>query len=313
MPDMPTKAAKVLGAHGTSEHKPRRIKPRPIKSAQVLKTPIKMTSTVGMTLPAQVYGNSYTKTHRSAPTRGNHTNGRRSQGEDKTPPHDQTTANTSFESTSPPTPPAKDTPPDFRLPSGPPSPLRRAPSHDDLRESYGVVTDRGAQLQLPFPMFALSPSPPKTAIHGTGGESPSKFRPYTADEYTKLIGGEAIGWRFADGEEDSEVKEGNFSAPLVKGSPGLLQFPLSSRSDDDHYSERLNRRLSPLPPRFYSPSNHSVQLFKDGESPSRNVSGERTFPITQSRQEWVRAYDLPRLPSLRFLNLYDFAICLPQH
>ena len=142
-------------------------------------------------------------------------------------------------------------------------------------------------MQLSFPIFALSPSPPKTATQGTGGESPAKFNPFTAEEYTKLIVGEALGWRFAEDEENSEVKEGNFSAPLAsaKDGHGLLQLPLSSRSDENHYNERLSRRLSPLPPRFYSPSDRSVQLFKDGESPSQNVSGERSFPITQSRQD----------------------------
>ena len=283
-PDMPIKAAKVLGANGKSAFQPRRIQPRPIKSARVLKTPTKMSrsGTVGKASPAKAH-ESYSKTHHSAPTRGNRTPGRRSPGEENTPPHQQTrtTANSSFESMPPPTPPAKDTPPEFRLPAGPSSPLRRAPSYDDLRESYGAVPDRGTQVQLPFPIFALSPSPPKTALQGTGGESPSKFNPFTAEEYTKLIGGEALGWRFADDEMDSEVKEGNFSAPLiVKDSHGLLQPPLSSRSDEDRYNECLSRRLSPLPPRFYSPSNRSVQLFKDGESPSQNVSGERSFPVT---------------------------------
>lgn len=314
----------MLGAHGISEHKPRRIQPRPIKSAQVLKTPTKMSrsGTVGKALPAKVYGSNNSKSHHSAPTRGSHTPRRRSPGKENTPPHEQTqtqtTANSCFESMPPPTPPAKDTPPEFRLPVGPPSPLRRAPSHDDLRESYGAAPGRGTQVQLPFPMFALSLSPPKTAIHGTGGESPSKFLPFSAEDYTKLIEGEALGWRFADDEGYSEVKEGNFSAPLVhvKDSHGMLQLPLSSRSDDDHYNERLSRRLSPLPPRFYSPSNRSVRLFKDGESPSQNVSGKCSFPITQRGQLWVRASqiphpcDLPDLPSLRFSNLRTFPLFL---
>ncbi|KAF3033996.1 hypothetical protein E8E12_005855 [Didymella heteroderae] len=290
-PAMPIKAAQVLGAHATLAHKPRRIQPRPIKSAQIMKSPTKMSrsGTVGKASPPKVYGRDYSKTHHSAPSRGNFTSGRRSPGKENTSPHERTTANLSFESMPPPTPPAKDTPPDFRLPAGPSSPLRRAPSHDDLRESYGVVPDRGTQVQLPFPMFALSPSPPKTAIQGTGGESPSKFRPYTAAEYTKLIGDEALGWRFADDKVGSEVKEGNFSAPLVKDSHGLLQLPLSSYSDDDHYNERLSRRLSPLPPRFYSPSNRSVQLFKDGESSSRNTDTTRML-FAQSKPEHSRVH-----------------------
>ncbi|KAF1927349.1 uncharacterized protein M421DRAFT_6137 [Didymella exigua CBS 183.55] len=269
-PAMPTKAAQVLGVHATPAHKPRRIQPRPIKSAQVVKTPTKISrsGTVGKLLPAN------TRINRSTPARGNRTTGRRSSEKDNTPLHGQT-ASSSFESMPPPTPPAKDTPPDFRLPTKPSSPLRRAPSHDDLRESYGTIPDRGTQVQLPFPMFALTPSPPKTATQGNGGMSPSKFRPYTAEDYTKLIEGEALQWRYPDEEVDSEVKEGNFSAPLAKESHELLQLPLSSRSDDNHYNDRLGRRLSPLPPRFYSPCDRSVQLFNDGESPSRNTDTSR--------------------------------------
>ncbi|KAF3033458.1 hypothetical protein E8E11_002000 [Didymella keratinophila] len=278
-PVMPTKAAKVLGADGTSVHQPRHIQPRPIKAARALKTPTKMSrsGTVGKASPAKAYDSSYSKTNYSASTRGNRTTRCRSPGKENTPPHQQTqtTANSSFGSMPPPTPPAKDTPPEFHLPAGPPSPLRRAPSHNDLRESFGAAPDKGTQVQLPFPMFALSPSPPKTAIQGTGGQSPSKFCPFNAEDYTKLIGGEALGWRFTDDEVDSEVKEGNVSAPLVKHSYGSLQLPLSSRSDEDHYNQRLSRRLSPLPPRFYSPSNRSVQLFKDGESPSQNTDTTR--------------------------------------
>lgn len=304
MPAMPAKAAQVLGA--TPSRKPRRIQPRPIRSAQVLKTPTKIArSETGKSLPAKVYGNNYARTHHSNAARGNRTTGRRSPGKENTPPHGQTTANSSFESMPPPTPPAKDTPPEFRLPANPPSPLRRAPSHDDLRESYGVMPDRGTQSQLPFPMFALSPLPPKTAIQGNGGMSPTKFRPYTAEDYTKLIEGEAPQWPYPDEDVVSEVKKGNYSAPLAKDSHELLQLPQSSHSDDNHYNERLDRRLSPLPPRFYSPSDRSVQLFKDGESPSQNVSDKRSFPITHNRQELVRAWllphpcDLPNPPSLR--------------
>jgi hypothetical protein len=309
---MPTKAAQVLGAHATPAHKPRRIQPRPIKSAQTLKTPTKISrsSTVGKSSPAKAYGSNHTKTHHSTSTCGNRTTGHRSRGKENTTPHGATIMNSSFESMPPPTPPAKDTPPDTRLPANPPSPLRRAPSYDDLRESYGAMPGRGTQVQLPFPMFALSPSPPKAAVQGTGGESPNKFLPFTAEEYSKLIDGEALHWRFADDEVRSEVREGNFSAPLAKGGYELLHPSLSSRSDDNHYNERLGRRLSPLPPRFYSPSNRSVQLFKDGESPSQNVGGKRSFPITHNRQEWVRAWplihpcDLVNLPSLRLQTLH---------
>ncbi|KAJ4369405.1 hypothetical protein N0V86_009237 [Didymella sp. IMI 355093] len=294
-PAMPTKAAQVLGAHATPahkpRHKPRRIQPRPIKSAQALRTPtrISRSSTVGESSPAKAYGSNRTKTYHGASTRGNRIIRHHPQGKENTTLHGTTTANSSFESMPPPTPPAKDTPPETRLPANPPSPLRRAPSYDDLRESYGTMPDRVTQVQLPFPMFALSPPPPKAAVQGTGGESPTKFRPFTAEEYSKLIDGEVLHWRFSDNEVRSEVGEGKFSAPLAKDGYELLHLPMSSRSDDNHCNGRLGRRLSPLPPRFYSPSNRSVQLFKDGESPSQNVGGKRSFPITHNQQEWIRA------------------------
>ncbi|KAF2629375.1 hypothetical protein BU25DRAFT_457045 [Macroventuria anomochaeta] len=274
-PAMPSKAAQVLGT--TPARKPRRIEPRPIRSARVLKTPTKVPrSDTANSLPAKVYGQTNPATsHYSTSTRRNRTPGRRSPGKENTSPQEQATANSSFDSMPPPTPPAKDTPPELRLPVNPPSPLRRAPSHEDLRESYGDLPDRGMQVQLQFPMFALSPSPPKTAIHSNSGVSPTKFRPYTAEDYTKLIEGEALQWPYPEEDGVGEVKGSNHSAPLVTEGQELLQLPLSSRSDDNHYNDRLGRRLSPLPPRFYSPSDRSVQLFRDGESPSHNTDTSR--------------------------------------
>lgn len=278
---MPTKAAQVLGT--TPSRKPRRIAPRPIKSARALKTPTKVPRTdTARSLPGKAYNeNNATRTHQSGPSRPNRTTGRRSPGKENLQPQGQAVANTSFESMPPPTPPAKDTPPESRLLVNPSSPLRRAPSHEDLRESYGGLPDRGTQVQLQFPMFALSPSPLKTAIHGNGGASPTKFRPYTAEDYTKLIEGEVLQWPYPEEDGVFGAKERGRSAPLATGDSDLLQLPHADRwSEDNHYNERLGRRLSPLPPRFYSPSDRSVQLFKDGESPSQNVSEIRPFLLS---------------------------------
>ena len=285
-PVMPTKAAQVLGT--TPSRKPRRIAPRPIKSARVLKTPTKVPRTdTARSLPGKTYDeNNTTRAQQSVSSRPNRTTGRRSPEKENLQPQGQAAANTSFESMPPPTPPAKDTPPESRLLVNPPSPLRRAPSHEDLRESYGGLPDRGTQVQLQFPMFALSPSPLKTAIHGNGGTSPTKFRPYTAEDYTKLIEGEALQWPYPDEGGVFGVKERGRSAPLATEDSDLLQLPHADRwSEDNHYNERLGRRLSPLPPRFYSPSDRSVQLFKDGESPSQNVSEIRPFLLSR----WARA------------------------
>ena len=305
-PDIPSKAAQVLGT--TPSRKPRRIQPRPIKSARALKTPTKVPrSDTAKSLSGKVYGTNSTRTPYSRSAHGNHTTRRRSLGKENTPPQGQTAANFPFDSMPPPTPPAKDTPPGFRLSVNPPSPLRRAPSHEDLRESYGGLPNRGTQVQLHFPLFALSPSPPKTAIYGNGGRSPTKPHLYTAEDYTKLIEGEALQWPYPDEHGTRETKNGGHSAPLTHESQELLQLPQSSRSDDEHYNKRLGRRLSPLLPRFYSPSDRSVQLFKDGESPSQNVSDSCLFlpPLRLPKRVSLctlrlpHSSDLPESPSLR--------------
>jgi hypothetical protein len=305
-PDIPSKAAQVLGT--TPSRKPQRIQPRPIKPARALKTPTKVPiSDTAKSLPAKVYGTNSTRTPYNRSAHGNHTSRRRSLGKENTPPQGQATANFPFDSMPPPTPPAKDTPPEFRPPVNPPSPLRRAPSHEGLRESYGSLPNRGTQVQLDFPLFALSLSPPKTAIHSNGGRSPTKFRPCTAEEYTKFIEGEALQMSYPDEDGIYEAKNGGHSAPLAHESQELLQLPQSSRSDDNHYNERLGRRLSPLPPRFYSPSDRSVQLFKDGESPSQNVSDTCSFlpPLRLPRRVGMctlllpYSSDLPESPSPR--------------
>lgn len=280
---MPSKAAQVLGTTPSRKPRrfePRRFEPRPIKSASVLKTPTKV-SRLGTvkSLPVKVYNQQDSARHHcGSSTYRNPTTERRSPGKENTQPQGQAAASSSFESMPPPTPPAKDTPPEFRPPVNPPSPLRRAPSHEDLRESYGSLTDRDMQVELQFPMFTLSPSPLKTAIHGHSGGSPTKFRPYTAEDYTRLIEGDTLQWPHPEEDGAGVVKDGDRSAPMVAEGRGLLPLPLSSRSDDNHYNERLGRRLSPLPPRFYSPSDRSAQLFKDGESPSQNVSDRSSCP-----------------------------------
>ncbi|KAF9691498.1 hypothetical protein EKO04_010276 [Ascochyta lentis] len=275
-PSMPSKAAQVLGTAPSG--KPRRIESRPIKSARVSKTPTKASRLdTATSLPTKVYAQTTSARIRyGGPTRRDRTIGRKSTGKENMQLQGQAAANSSFESMPPPTPPAKDTPPELRPPVNPPSPLRRAPSYEDLRRSYGDLTDRGMQVQLQFPMFALSPSSPKTAIHGNIGMSPTKFRPYTAEDYTRLIEGEALQWPYTEEDAADEVKEGGHSAPLATEGRDLLPHPHLDRwSDDNHYNERLSRRLSPLPPRFYSPSNRSIQIFKDGESPSQNTDTSR--------------------------------------
>ncbi|KAF1942282.1 hypothetical protein EJ02DRAFT_502973 [Clathrospora elynae] len=226
-PSMPLKAAQVLG---TAARQPHVIAVRPIKPARPYYTPTKVSrSETAKSLPAKVVSpDTYSRRRRSGSMRRNRPAGRRSSGRgsnkssdaENSPPVPQN--NASFESA--PTPPAKDTPPPDQRAE---SPLRRAFPAQDLRGNYEA--DVGKSTQLRFPDFALSPSPSTSILPGNGGASPTKFRPYTAKDYTKLV-------------EDNN---------------------------------RSSHHLSPLHPRFYSPSNRSFHAFADGETPSKNSDTSR--------------------------------------
>jgi hypothetical protein len=170
------------------------------------------------------------------------------------------------------------------LVANPPSPLRRAPVSHNLRESYGDVTDKSLQVQLP--KFALSPSPQKTVV---GAESPTKHLPYTVEDYTRLIQGDPMQWPYPEKNEPSNFSEqnGNHSMPLDLEGQDHLKFPRPDRwSEDDVYNAGGNCSSNLLPPRFYSPSNRSVRLFKEGESPSTNVSARAPAFLTCRFQNW---------------------------
>ncbi|KAL6704214.1 hypothetical protein ACN47E_008471 [Coniothyrium glycines] len=244
---MPSKAAQVLGTSARRRHV---VQPRPIKSAQSTGTPTKIRrSGTAKSLPPKVVDSEdYSRRHHR---RGST---QRQRDAENTPPVPQ--VNCSFETTVPPTPPAKDTPPESRSMHAPSSPLRRAAPAQDLRESYDTYLDKGMKLR--FPAFALSPSPScMNNEQRAGGTSPTKFRPYTAEDYSKLI-------------EDCEypLSPSKSIEALQLAVPELWKA-LS------HEGKRTSRFLSPLPPRFYSPSNRSVRLFAEGESPSKNSDTSR--------------------------------------
>ncbi|KAH7374391.1 hypothetical protein BKA66DRAFT_534274 [Pyrenochaeta sp. MPI-SDFR-AT-0127] len=270
VPAMPSKAAQVLG---TSERIPHRVVLRPIKPAVPLVSPKKVPhSDTSKSLPGKLVDPPYhARHHRSGSFRRNRA-GRRSPGRDtklsskaenKAP---FSKVNTLNESVSPPTPPAKDTPPNYRPTVLPPSPLRRAPPSEDLRESYGAHVDNGTALQLPE--FALSPSLSQTTIPDHGETSPKKFRAYTAEEYTKLIEGEALEWPYPETDDSSG---GSQVASSVVGIGEALQLPRpDGRSNQALDSNRNSPHISFLQPRFYSPSNRSAHSFAEGETPSKN-------------------------------------------
>jgi hypothetical protein len=323
-PPMPSKAAQVLGQEPRN---PTKVVVRPIKPAGPIKTPTKAPrSDTSKSLPAKLLSQStYTRSHHSSAARRNRASSRKSpprgskQSSDAEDAPLTSNVNASFESTAPPTPPAKDTPPECKATSRAASPLRRAaPGSDRLRENYQADVDNGEMLK--FPVFALSPSPTKDHNAENTGKSPTKHLPCTAEEYHKLIAGEPLPWAFSpqgDSSRSRKVSPLRFS-PLGGNLAGPLDMPAKRWSEEDYYeqygepqdshsaplegenrvslqlppqerrsedyvqSNRDSRHYSPLRPRFYSPSDRSVQLFADGETPSKNVSARSFLPFHTS-------------------------------
>jgi hypothetical protein len=176
----------------------------------------------------------------------------------------------------PPTPPQKDTPPDDKEKIGlahihPAFRFTTIDEEDHVPRELFV--DGGMMVQLPYLVTTANPIPSE------GGESPSKFRPYGAEDYAKLIETERIASaRALFDYESSSVEGGNHSAPLNSGTQALEVLEKEQWSADNHArhanrpSHSLSGRLRELPPAFYSPSSYSHSLFDEGGRPSQNVS-----------------------------------------
>jgi len=309
---MPPKAAQVLGQETRT---PSKLSLRPGKPAAPHETPTKASrSDTLKSLPVKLSDqDKYARSHHTGSTRRHREASRRSPPRiNKLPatvfnPFQAT--ETSQASAPPPTPPAKDTPPDVRQPV-PASPLRRTAQLDGLREIYKAEVGV-ASGPVRFPAFALSPSPTKFFEPGFAGKSPSKHIPATAEDYQKLIAGQALSWPspLRDDCNPEQVGEQSASAKgkvedtqdtdslyrddrwsVEKQEHGdsrgaALTYRLSNPPNlpqpNDHssseyapyvYSNHGSHHYSPLQPRFYSPSNRSVLKFADGETPSKNVS-----------------------------------------
>jgi hypothetical protein len=317
-PAMPSKAAQVFGKEPRN---PTKAVVRPIKPAVPLQTPTKAPrSETTKSLPSKLLNQSiYTHSHHSGAARRNRVAKRSSpprgskQSSEAAKPTFVPGFNSSFESCPPPTPPAKDTPPNGRGSVQPASPLRRAAPSDHLREDFSVGVDH--EMRLPFPAFVLSPSPDKAHDADAGGLSPTKYQPCTADEYHKLITGEPLPWAsLSNGDsfwkptdtqgvsttaivqksqhraqsddcggeksyEQDETLEHNGRNTFLLGSMQLPRPDHWSKENRAIYSNRDSRQHSPLQPRFYSPLDRSVQQFADGETPSKNVSSPPLLPL----------------------------------
>ena len=276
---MPNKAAQILG---TASRQARIIPVRPIKPARpVESTPTRTSrSDTVKSLPAKVVDpDSYAHRHHSGSSRRQSTSGRGSPGRGGLKKQSYNTENTrpvpdvneSSDSVVPPSPPAKDTPPPAERQ---PSPLRRAaPTRGDLRDSYSDFNDNISRIQ--FPKFDLSPVRSSYIPSGHGGSSPTKSRPYTAEDYTELIEDGSMQWPYPN-RNDSPIKaEGKHHAPLAGVGLGSLQLPRPdrlSKERPDTMSETSADEGPGLLPHFYSPSRITPFPFAEGETPSKNVS-----------------------------------------
>lgn len=320
-PPMPSKAAQVFGE---APRNPTKAVVRPIKPAMPFNTPTKASrSDTSKSLPAKILNQgSHTRSHHSGATRRNRAanrrspprEGKQSSDTENTPPMPR--GQHSFGSGPPPTPPAKDTPPENRATEQPMSPLRRTAPSDQLREKYAddlrakYAVNGVLPVHLPFPGFAPSPLWDYRSDHPHhAAKSPTKYQPCTADEYQELIGGTPLPWGSTTTKDDSSGKrstvhetttEGTQSAHADRWSEGQERTVYSERKDsrdafrdfmplasprfppppsEEYQYAYSDREYSPLKPRFYSPSNRSVEMFAEGETPSKNVS-ERSFLVS---------------------------------
>ncbi|KAJ6196103.1 hypothetical protein J3E72DRAFT_220900, partial [Bipolaris maydis] len=277
-PPMPSKAAQVLG---TAARQPRVVRVRPIKPAVPIQPrPAKPSrSETVKSLPAKVTNpDSYAHRHRYGPSLRSPTTGHGSpdrygfkmQSSDAENNSPRSALGASPNSIIPPTPPAKDTPPNQR----PASPLRRIAPAQDLRQSYDKKGEKSVQLH--FPNFDLSPSPFLDALPKNSACSPTKFRPYDAEDYTKLIVGEALTWPYPERTDSRTKSEGKCSAPLQGTSQEAPLLPRTSHSSENHQSSICKQNsCSPLKPRFYSPKDIPAHGFLEGETPSKNTDASR--------------------------------------
>lgn len=267
-PHMPTKAAEVFG---TVPRQHRVVEARPIMPARVFElTPTKPSrSDTTKSLPGKIVDpHSYARRRRADSPRRNRSNGcslpgrgspsRQRGGGEKTP---ATKAGVSSESAIPPTPPAKDTPPEFRVQS----PLRRADPISDLRETYETYETHesglGEGVGLRFPEFKQTPPLAPKDQSGNVCASPEISHKLDAEAYRKLILGEVTEWPYAEHTDSLPKPEGKRALPLPGAKLDTLQLPAPNR---DHHSR--------IAPRFYSPLDPPACGFAEGESPSKNVS-----------------------------------------
>lgn len=251
-PPMPSKAAQLLGTDtgvtaNTSPSSMRRNPPRHIKS-----TPRSDTS---KSLPAKIldhHGHSRRPNQYGSPRARNRMPSHQMRTSEKAvhgggPKALEGILGSSSSLGNPPTPPAKDTPRDIKAKVEPEGPT--------------------------IPNF-FTPAKP---VSSSGGRSPTKFCPYTAEDYAQLI--ELHPVLSVHGQVGCTEPEG-----VVSELEGDTEYPdlneaLVVQMKEPQERDELQKNYSPnklngeglLKPAFYSPDSFAASLFEGGR-PSHNVS-----------------------------------------
>lgn len=282
-PAMPQKFAEIVG------EKPRGFRQtplRPIKPSGYNSSPTKVPrSETSKSLPAKVADHDqYARRHHTSTTR------RSRGGIRKSPPRRSPQAvaagnapprfklETSVDSMPPPTPPAKDTPPEVKTMVPPSSPLRRTAPSNHLRDSYALPQEPTTELR--FPAFALSPS----LQSGSPVRSPIKPSPATADDYQRLVAGLPQPFPSDKTESISSVRDFYYNASA--GSETVME---AATTHDDHKSDGITARTPStgrtlrneqfldndqivLEPRYYVPPEGTFQRHLHNTNTSLHVS-----------------------------------------
>ncbi|KAF2112548.1 hypothetical protein BDV96DRAFT_633823 [Lophiotrema nucula] len=266
VPHMPSKAAKVLGESPASK---RHDGPHPSRFAAPR-------SDTSKSLPSKLYYDQHSHNRR-----GNHqgsTRGQRRNVSHKTssPPRPVASSKPANEA---PTPPQKDTPPENKN-------KHQSGGDHQIQEAYeleanGANVEDGGVL-LPLPSFATNTKP----IPANGGMSPTKYRPYGAEEYAALIEGQPIASAHVQFGNEDVQNGGKLSAPLERENRVSLMHREErgrwSEENWNEFSKRTSKHLSTslggelLPPAFYSPEGFNRSLWvATGGRPSKNTDQAR--------------------------------------
>ncbi|KAF2015474.1 hypothetical protein BU24DRAFT_491714 [Aaosphaeria arxii CBS 175.79] len=198
----------------------------------------------------------------------------------------------------PPTPPAKDTPPDV-----PENMLGWTQSKrvmkDRAKEEYRNRARNGDPIPKMPNFYTTAPLIPEG-----GGESPTKFVPYTAEDYAKLIEAPDImsargemgyatnnPFENSDNEQEPENEQDEDDMhPALRQEKGkgkvIEQVSPTQQNVAQRYWAQHNFADSPLKPRFFTPTGLSIKGFEE-DRPSRNADPRRllfTVPAPKPNQ-----------------------------